>query len=117
MSKTVTLWLSNPSGNLPAIPLEVYPERISLDPEDYPKESLDKWELEKLMKKAGMESYPEAIKRLEREGNSLAASSLEKQQEKILQLAVNVVDVEEGETPVLEKDELEEILNAYLEYR
>ena len=78
---------------------------------------MDRWDLERLMKLAGMQSFPEAIREWRDRGDELAADSLEKQEQRILDLLVSVQDVEEGELPEMTEKDLEWILNQYLLYR
>ncbi len=119
LNSSIVIWMSNSTGSLPYLPVERF--HLSLDPipavEDIFGEEMDRRDLEILMKKAGMQSFPEAIAECRRNGDDLAADSLEKQEQTILDLICSVQDVEEGELPEYEEKDLEWILNQYLTYR
>lgn len=119
INSSIVIWMSNSTGSLPFLPVERF--HLRLDPfpkvEDLVGEKMSRWDLEKLMKKAGMQSFPESIAECRRNGDDLAAESLEKQERLILDLIRSVQDVEEGELPEYEKKDLEWILSQYLSYR
>ena len=119
INSSIVIWMSNSTGSLPFLPIVRY--HLRLDPfpkvEDLVGEKMSRWDLKRLMEKAGMQSFPEAIAECREKWDDLAADSLEKQEHTILDLICSVQDVEEGELPEYEEKDLEWILNQYLTYR
>ena len=117
--KPIVVWMGNKTGSLPYLPVARWwsGDEPLPDPEDMSGEEMDRWDLERLMKLAGMQSFPDLIRECRDRGDELAADSLEKQEQRILGLLVSVQDVEEGELPEMIEKDLEWILNQYLLYR
>ena len=117
--KPIVVWMSNKTGSLPYLPVARWwsGDKPLPDPEDMSGEEMTRWDLEIIMRQTGMQSFPEAIRECRERGDESAANSLEKQEQRILDLLVSVQDVEEGELPEMTEKDLEWILNQYLLYR